>query len=52
MEKINEVVGMKNRFTMGWGGKRLVCPFKMQELWICIGCVLSEFAYGNKGHRL
>ena len=31
--KMNEAVGMKNRFTMDGGGKWLVRPFKSQELW-------------------
>ena len=50
--KINEVVGMKNRFTMDGGGKRLVRPFKSKYFWKFIGCILSEVAYGKKGHKL
>ena len=49
---MNEAVGMKNHFTMGGGGKRLVLPFKRRELWKCIGCVLSEVTYGKRGHKL
>ena len=48
MARINEAVGMKNSFTIDGGGKRLVCPFKRQELWKCIGCVLLEVAYGKR----
>ena len=32
MEKMNKAVGMKNRVTICGGGKRLVRPFKSQEL--------------------
>ena len=52
MEKMNEAVCMKNRFTSNGGGKRLVCPFKSQELWKCIGCILSAVTYGKKGCKL
>ena len=31
MEKMNEVVGMKNRLTIAGGGKQLVHPFISQE---------------------
>ena len=30
MAKMNEAVGMKNRVTMGGGGKRIVCTFRRQ----------------------
>ena len=50
--KKNEGVGMKIRFTMDGGGKRLVCPFKRQEFWKWIGCVLSAVTYGKKGHNI
>ena len=52
MEKMNELVCMKNRLTMGGGGKRIVCLFRRQEFCKCIGCVLSEVTYGNKVHKL
>ena len=52
MKKTNEAVGMKNRVTMNGGWKLLVRPFKGQELWKCIGCILSEVTYGKKGHKL
>ena len=52
MEKMNEAVGMKNCFTIDGGGKRLVRPFKRQELWKCISCVASEVTYRKKGHKL
>ena len=51
MEKINEVVGMNNRVTMGGGGKRIVRLFRRQEFWKCIGCVISEVNYGKKGNK-
>ena len=35
--KINEAVGMNNFLTMGGGGKRIVRPFRRQELCKCIG---------------
>ena len=31
MEKMNEVVGMKNRVTVGVGVKWIVRPFRRQE---------------------
>ena len=49
---MNEAVGMKNCVTMDGGGKRLVRPFKRQEFWKCIGCILSAVKYGKKGHKL
>ena len=48
METINEAVGMHNRVTVGGEGKQIVCPFRRQEFWKCIGCVLSEVIYWNK----
>ena len=52
MAKINEAVGMKNYVTINGGKKRLVSPFKIQEFWKFIGCVLSEVTYGKKEHNL
>ena len=52
MAKMNELVGMKNCFTMDGGGKRLVRSFNRKELWKCIGCILSAVTYENKGHKL
>ena len=52
MEKMNEAVGMKNRFTMDGGGKRLVCPFRRQEFWKCIGYILFSVTCGKKLHKL
>ena len=52
LEKMNDAVGMKNRFMMNGGGKRSVRPFKSQEFWKCIGCVLSTVTYRNKVHKL
>ena len=51
-KKMNETVGTKNRLTMGGGGKRIVIPFRRQEIWKCIGCVLSEVTYKKKLHKL
>ena len=50
--KINEAVDMNNSLTMGAGGRQIVCPFRRQEFWKFIGCVLLEVNYGNKGHKL
>ena len=36
-EKINEVVGMKNRVTMGGVCKRMVRPFRRQEFYKIVG---------------
>ena len=52
MAKMNEVVGMKNYVTVDRGGRRLVRPFRRQELWKCIDCILSSVTYGKKGHNL
>ena len=52
IEKMDEAVSMKNRFTMDVGVKRLVRPFKKKELWNCIVCVLSAFIYVKKGKIL
>ena len=49
---MNEAVGINNRVKMNGGGKGLVLPFKRQEFWKCIGCVLSAVTYGKKGHKL
>ena len=50
--KTNEAVCMKNRFTSNGGGKLLVRPFKRQEFWKCIGCIILAVNYGNKGHNI
>ena len=52
MAKINEAVGEKNCLEKSGGGKRLVCPCRMQEFWEYIGCILSAVTYGKKGHNL
>ena len=52
MAKINKEVGMKNRPMMSAGRKRLVRPFRRQQLRKCIGCILSEVTYGNKGQNI
>ena len=48
MEKMNEAVGMKNRLTMGGGGKQIVFPFRRQEFCKCIVCVLLAVTHGNE----
>ena len=52
MPKMNEAVGMKNLVTMDGGGKLVFCPFRRQELWKCIGCVLLTSTFRKKGHKL
>ena len=52
MKQMNEAVGMNNHVTVSGGGKRLVRPFRRQEFWKCIGCVLSAVTYGKKGKKL
>ena len=52
MEKMNEAVCMNNCVTTNWGGKRLVRPFKRQQIWKCIGCILLEVTYRKKGHKI
>ena len=52
MSKMKEAVGTKNHVTVGGGGKRIVRPFRRQQFCKCIGYVLSEVTYGNKGHKL
>ena len=48
MVKMNEVVGMNNHIMMSVGKKCLVSPFRRQEFWKCIGCIILAFTYGNK----
>ena len=50
--KMNEAVGIKNFVAMDGGGKWLVLTFKRQELWKCIGCILSKVTYEKKGQKL
>ena len=52
MAKMNEGDGMKNRVTMDGGGKQIVRTFRRQDLWKCIGCILSAVTYGRKGHKI
>ena len=52
MEKVNEVVVVRNNFIVNGGGKRLVCPFKRQEFWKRIGCILLEVTDGKKGNTI
>ena len=48
LAKMNEGIATKNRLTMDGGKTRLVCHFRMQELWKYIGRVLSTVTYGKK----
>ena len=43
---------MQNRLTMAGGGKRIVRPFISQEFRKCIGYILLEVTYGNKGPNI
>ena len=52
MAKMNEAVGMNNRFTMDEGGKQTVLPFRRQEFCKFVGCVLWTITYGKRGHKL
>ena len=52
MEKMNEAVTTKNRITLNGGGKRQFKNFTRQELWKCIGFILSSVTYGKKGRKL
>ena len=52
MTKINEAVSMKNLLENYGGKKWLDCSFRRQELWKCIGCILSVVTYEKKGHNL
>ena len=52
MAKIDEAVGIKNRYTMDGGGKRLFRHLKRQEFCKFVGCIISEVIYGNKVHKL
>ena len=49
---MNEAVFMKNSFTYNGGGKRPVKPFKIQEFWKCIGCILSAVTYEKKVRKI
>ena len=52
MEKMNEAVGMKIGLMMSSGNKWLVRPFRRQDFWKFIGCVLLVVTYGKKGEKL
>ena len=51
---MNEAVGMKNRLIVSGLKKRLrlVSPFRRQEFWECIGCILSAVTYRKKLHKI
>ena len=50
--KMNEMVSMNNFILVSGGKKRLVIPFRRKEFCKCIGCIISAFTYGKKGHTL
>ena len=52
ISKMNEAVGMKNRFTIDGGGKWLVRTFKKKEFLKYIGCFILAVTYGKKGHNI
>ena len=52
MSKINEAVGEKSLLDKFGGKKLFVCPFRRQEFCKFIECILLEFTYGNKLHKL
>ena len=49
---MNLAVGEKNRLDLSGGKIRLVHPFRRQEFWKCIGCIISAVTNGNKGHNI
>ena len=49
---MNEALTMKNRVTLNGEGKRQAKKFTRQELWKCIGCILSVITYGKKRRNL
>ena len=48
-EKTNEADGEKNCLDKSGERKRLVCHFKKNEFWTCIGYIISASKYGIKG---
>ena len=52
MAKMNEALGMNNRVTVDGGCKQIARPFRRQEFWKCIGCLISAVTYERKGHKL
>ena len=48
MEKMNEAFGMKNCVAVGEGGGGIICPFRSQEFWKCIGCIIPTVTYRKK----
>ena len=50
--KMNEVVDEKNLLDNYGRNKWLVRPFRRQEFWKFIGCILSAVTYGKKRHKL
>ena len=50
--KINQAVGKKNYLDNSVERKRPVHHFTRNELWKCIGCILSKVTYEIKGHLI
>ena len=51
-KKMNPAVGDNNSLDISRGKIRLVHPFRRQEFWKCIGCILSAVTYENKGYNI
>ena len=52
MKNMNVAVGEKNCLDLSVGKRQLVHPFRRQERWKCIGCILSAVTYGKKRHNI
>ena len=50
--KINEAVGENNRIDDSGRKKGLVFPFRRQELWKFIRCIILAVAYGKKEQNI
>ena len=49
---MNLAVGENNCLDVYGGKIRLVHPFRRQEIWKFIGCIISAVTYGKKGHNI
>ena len=52
MKNVNVAVGEKNCLDLSVEKRQLVHPFRRQECWKFIGCILSAVTYGKKGHNI
>ena len=49
---MNEAYFKKNHLDVLGGKRQYVFYFSKNEFWKCFGCIISEVAYGKKGHYI